>query len=164
MRHEIGSNTWKAYLNSRAGCDVQSAFLNRPSADGIIEIFKHMGLDCDPRAPITMPDHIFDALPGDETVLDLVAQRSILKKRIQKRSTVAYQRNIGTELGREYDNLTSIIAAAKTKRRNDANAQHRAEYLRQRHQRDTQQQIEGLADTEYRESMVQHQLEERSRL
>ncbi|KAI9808022.1 MAG: hypothetical protein M1827_007547 [Pycnora praestabilis] len=55
MRHNSNSNIFQAYLNQRVKFDVQAAFLECPSADGLLRAFAHMSLTCDPRAPTSVP-------------------------------------------------------------------------------------------------------------
>ena len=64
MRHDPKSGIFNgAYLNEKVRFDVQSAFLERPSTDGLTRAFTHMGLTCDPRAPKDVPQEVMNALP-----------------------------------------------------------------------------------------------------
>ena len=101
MRHEPNSNVFQAYLNRRAGCHVQAAFFERPSADGLLKAFSHMGLTCDPRAPPAMPDEVFSMLPPDPEIVALQDRRDRLKAKIQAKSTITEARKRGCALFRD---------------------------------------------------------------
>jgi Protein of unknown function (DUF3435) len=49
MNH-MDARIYQAYINQRVQCDVQAAFLKRPSADGIQKALTHMRRAADPRA------------------------------------------------------------------------------------------------------------------
>ena len=70
---EPGSRTFKAYLDPRAGWDVQRAYLEPPPADAILKAFAYKGIDCDLRTPCKMPDddNEFDNLPLDDEIVEL---------------------------------------------------------------------------------------------
>jgi Protein of unknown function (DUF3435) len=50
MNHK-DAGIFQAYLNEQALCNVQAAFLGRPSADALIKAASHMSRYVDPRAP-----------------------------------------------------------------------------------------------------------------
>lgn len=165
MRHDSGSKVFQTYyLNSRAGCDVQAAFLERPSANGLLKAFAHMGLTCDPQAPVSMPEDIFDALPLAPEIVTLQHWRGRLMKKIRAKSTIAQARKNGAHLVKEYDKVLAAINAAKTKRRKDADKDYRKEYFDQRHTKEVERQLNGIEGQKYIEPIIQHQLEERTQL
>jgi hypothetical protein len=52
MRHDPRTGVFSgSYLNEKVRFDVQSAFLDLPSMDGLTKAFTYMSLTCDPRAP-----------------------------------------------------------------------------------------------------------------
>ena len=51
MNHR-DAGIFQAYLNERVRCDVQAAFLGRPSADALIKATSHMSRFVDQRAPV----------------------------------------------------------------------------------------------------------------
>jgi len=72
MRHDPRTGVFSgSYLNEKVRFDVQSAFLDRPSMDGLTKAFTHMSLTCDPRAPKHVPQEVNPA-PQDLTTLDSI--------------------------------------------------------------------------------------------
>jgi hypothetical protein len=59
--------------------DIQSAILERPSADGVLYILIHISLMRDPRAPIYVPDNVLAVLPPDLDITALEQEREKLK-------------------------------------------------------------------------------------
>jgi len=49
-------------FHERMQCDVQAAFLGRPSADAILKSVSHMSRDVDPRAPIKLANNEVNSL------------------------------------------------------------------------------------------------------
>ncbi|KAH7009443.1 uncharacterized protein B0I36DRAFT_257829 [Microdochium trichocladiopsis] len=81
MRHDPKWATFNsAYINQRVKFDVQSAFLNEPTEDSLIELLGHMSLTKDPAARRYMvPQDVWDALPIDPEILALENRRDQLK-------------------------------------------------------------------------------------
>ena len=123
-----------------------------------------MSLTCDPRAPKSMPDNLFDALPPDPEIVELQSRRDRLKRKIQAKSTIARARKEGAHQAREYDKVLATINAAITKRRNEADEEYRKDYFDRRHTKEIERQLNGIKGQKYIEPVVQHQLEERTRL
>jgi len=72
MRHNAKSAVFNgAYINERVRLDVQSAVLERPSADGVLRMLTHMSLMRDPRAPVHVPDDVLAAFPPDHHITAL---------------------------------------------------------------------------------------------
>jgi hypothetical protein len=55
MNHR-DAGIFQTYLNERVSCDVQAAFLGRPSADALIKATSHMSRFVDPRAPVGLTE------------------------------------------------------------------------------------------------------------
>ncbi|KAH7418717.1 hypothetical protein BKA64DRAFT_730274 [Cadophora sp. MPI-SDFR-AT-0126] len=157
MRHNPNSAVYNAaYINERVLFDVQSAVLERPSADGILRMLTHMSLMRDPRAPVHVPDDVLAAFPPDPRITDLEEKRAQLKAgayRIQ-----------GTEVEAEVRRLTSEISIARTRRRNVISQEFRADYFRRRPIEDIERQNSGQQEEEYTEPVVEHQIPERAQL
>lgn len=165
MRHDSGSKIFQSYYpNGQAGCDVQRAFLGRPSADGLLKAFAHMSLTCDPRAPKSMPDDLFDALPPNPEIIELQRRRDQLKRKIQAKSTISQARKEGARWVKEYDKILAAINTAMTKRRKEANVEYRKNYFDRRHTKEIERQLNGIKGQKYIEPVVQHQLDERTQL
>jgi hypothetical protein len=72
MRHDPRTGIFSgSYLNEKVRFDVQSAFLDWPSMDGLTKAFTHMSLTCDPRAPKHVPQEVNPA-PQDLITLDSI--------------------------------------------------------------------------------------------
>jgi len=145
-----------AYINERVRFDVQSAFLGRPSATGLLRVFTHMSLRRDPRAPIHVPDEVLEALPRDSEIEELERQREQLK--------AGTYRLKGREVEKEARRLNNMINAARTRRRNAISEAYRADYFRRRPTEDIERQNRGLREEEYIEPEVEHQIPERTQL
>ena len=160
MRHETNSNTFnEAYVNERVRFHVQNAFLERPSEDGLLKAFAHMGLTCDPRAS---RDYI-GALPPDPKIAALEKERATLKTQIDDQyGKVRFAR--GTAIGQKYESAKISLVAAQKKRRKLTKAEHRWDYFQRRHTEDIEQQLNGFRSEEYVKPVVQHQLSERVKL
>jgi hypothetical protein len=157
MRHNPNSAVYnRSYINERVRFDVQSAVLERPSADGVLRMLTHMSLMRDPRALIHIPDDVLAALPPDPDIVALEQEREQLKAgayRIQ-----------GTEIETEVRRLTSAIGIARSRRRNIISEEFRADYFRRRPTEDIERQNCGQAEEEYVEPVVQHQIPQRALL
>ncbi|TVY90451.1 hypothetical protein LAWI1_G007273 [Lachnellula willkommii] len=157
MRHNPNSAVYNgSYINERVRFDVQSAVLERPSADGVLRMLTHMSLMRDPRAPVHVPDDVLAALPLDPDITTLEQQREELK-------AGAY-RVQGTDVEAEVRRLTTAIGSARSKRRNIISEEYRADYFRRRPTEDIERQNSGQGEEEYIEPMVEHQIPQRTQL
>jgi hypothetical protein len=157
MRHNPNSAVYNgSYINERVRFDVQSAVLERPSADGVLRMLTHMSLMRDPRAPVHVPDDVLAALPPDPDITALEQQREQLK-------AGAY-RVQGTRVEAEVRRLTAAIGSARSKRRNIISEEYRADYFRRRPTEDIERQNRGQEEEEYTEPVVEHQIPQRSLL
>jgi len=125
MRYNPNSAVYNgSYINERVRFDVQSAVLERPSADGVLRMLTHMSLMRDPRAPVHVPDDVLAALSPDPDITALEQQREQLK-------TGAYSVQ-GTDVEAEVRRLTAAIGSARSRRRNIISEEYRADYFRRR--------------------------------
>jgi Protein of unknown function (DUF3435) len=164
MRHEHGSAVIHAYLNRRTNCDIQALIHNHQPRQGLLRVFAHMGLHRDPRAPVRMPDHLYDALPPDPAIVALEQKKDCLKRQLRTKSTISDQRSKGSEAVKSYDLLVAQLNAARVKRRKEMDDQFREDYFRKRHSEDIARQLEGVQVTPYVEPTVEHQVGERNEL
>ena len=74
------AGVYQAYINERISCDVQAAFLGRPSANALMKSLTHVGRDIDPRAPKAVADMTNDSLKTHPLVVELRQQRDALSK------------------------------------------------------------------------------------
>jgi Protein of unknown function (DUF3435) len=154
MRHNPNSAIYNgSYINKRVRFDVQSAVLERPSADGVLRMLTHMSLMRDPRAPVHVPDDVLAALPPDPDIAALEQQREQLK-------AGAY-RVQGTDVQAEVRRLTAAIGSARSRRRNIISEEYRADYFRRRPTEDIKRQNSGQEEEEYMEPVVEHQIPQR---
>ncbi|KAG4427387.1 hypothetical protein IFR05_017130 [Cadophora sp. M221] len=157
MRHNPNSAVYNgAYINERVRFDVQSAVLERPSADGVLRMLTHMSLMRDPRAPIHVPDDVLAALPPDPNITALEQEREKLK-------AGAY-RVQGTDVEAEVRRLTTAIGSARSRRRNIISEEYRADYFRRRPTEDIERQNRGQEEEEHIEPVVQHHIPQRRQL
>jgi hypothetical protein len=71
MRHNPNSGVYNgSYINKRVGFNVLFAILERPSANGILQMLTYISLTRDPRALVEVLNDVFVTLPLD---LDIVA-------------------------------------------------------------------------------------------
>jgi hypothetical protein len=72
MRHNPNSAVHnRSFINERVRFDVQSAVLERPSADGILRMLTHTSLMRNPCAPIHVPNMVLAALPPNPNITAL---------------------------------------------------------------------------------------------
>ncbi|ESZ91660.1 FluG domain-containing protein [Sclerotinia borealis F-4128] len=157
MRRKANSAVFNgAYINERIRFDVQSAVLERSSADGVLRMLTHMSHMRDPRAPINVPNDVLAALPPDPYITALEQERHKLKG--------ASYRIEGTEIKKEVRRLSNAIATAKSRRRNVISEEYRADYFRCRPTEDIEKQNNGHKEEEYVEFIVEYQITERKQL
>jgi hypothetical protein len=60
---------FQAYINERVQCDVQAAFLRRPSADAIFKVISHVSRFADPRAPTKLMDSSLNLLKRHPNIM-----------------------------------------------------------------------------------------------
>src|ERR1700745_4056109 len=119
MRHDPKSNIFEAYFNKHVKFDVQAAFLEHLSQDGLLHAFAHMSLACDLRAPTSVDSQMLDDLPPDPKILKLSRKRKELKLKIKDKHITITQAK-GTEIHKEYNHLDAAIRHVEAKRRRAA--------------------------------------------
>ncbi len=77
MSHK-DAGIFQAYINERIQCDVQAAFLGRPSADAILKSVSYMSRDVDPRAPTKLTCHEVDSLKTHPLIVELRERRDAI--------------------------------------------------------------------------------------
>jgi hypothetical protein len=115
MRHKANSTIFEEYLNERVKHDVQAAFLEEPSENGLLCAFDHMSLICDPRAPTTIIKEELQNSPVDVKISGLLLQREELKEEIKKEHTTVVRAK-WTELHLKLSQLNRDIHSAENKR------------------------------------------------
>ncbi len=69
---------YQAYINERVQCDVQAAFLGRPSSSALFKAVTHMSRYVDPRAPTELTPTQTNALKADPEIVQLRQLRNRL--------------------------------------------------------------------------------------
>lgn len=165
MRHDPNSGVFNAaYLNKKVRFDVQAAFLERPSTDGLTRAFTHMSLTADPRAPKDVPDEIIKALPPDPDIVDLEREREELKCSLQNRYGAVKKAKGKTPDWDTHQDLIRQVGNARKKRYEEIKKQYRRDYFFYIHNEEMMRQQQKIVTDEYVEPVVQHQLPERTRL
>ena len=72
IRHNPKTGVFSgSYLNEKVRFDVQAAFLDRPSIDGLTKAFTYMSLTCNLHAPKDVPKEVMKALPPNLVIVEL---------------------------------------------------------------------------------------------
>ena len=88
MRHDANSGVFNvAYLNEKVRFDVQAAFLERSSVDGLTRAFTHMSLTADPRA---LPTYLMRSLRHFHQTRTLSTSRGS-ERSLSSRSKIAME-------------------------------------------------------------------------
>ncbi|KAH7012294.1 FluG domain-containing protein [Microdochium trichocladiopsis] len=145
MRHDPEWATFNsAYINQHVKFDVQSAFLNEPTQDSLINLMGHMSLTRDPSAKRNMvPPEVWDSLPIDPEILALERERETLKA-----GHYDIHNNPKEDIIRE---LTTQIRQKRDKRSKDVQEQYRRYYLENKPNWDIEEQLAGADTTELEE-------------
>lgn len=75
---------FQAYINERVQCDVQAAFLGRPSEDALFKSLGHMSRDIDPRAPTQLTGEHINELKQHPLIVDLRERRDALSREVRR--------------------------------------------------------------------------------
>jgi hypothetical protein len=122
------SGVFQFYLNQRVKCDVQAAFLGRPSEKALLRAVGQMSLTADPRAPTRLNAGQSSELATNQIIVKLTKKRDALTAAIkQSRSLPDAKLAILWEKKKE---ANSALKAEKTKLRHYLKAKSRKEYFR----------------------------------
>lgn len=113
---------FQAYINERITCDVQAAFLGRPSADALLRSVNHMSRHIDPRAPTRLTDVEIDSLTTDPLIIQLRQRRDQLREEARRiygtlqnaRAAGAEIFNLHREASLDLESAKKNIGAAQT--------------------------------------------------
>ena len=139
MRHKDSGTFGPNYSNENARCDVQSAFLDEPSHDGLMKAFAHMALTCDPNAPMEVPSEIMESLPPDPDVT--MFQANYLELRNDIKDAYGTMTRAPPDIQNECKKLRSKLDYAIKKQHKDIRAQYRKEYFIRSHDEEFKRQI-----------------------
>lgn len=106
----INAGIYQAYINQRVQCDVQAAFLGRPSPTAVIKAVSYMSRFVDPRAPTEADLTELAAIRANPEVVQLKELRDNLSREVRQESgTIQKGKEQGTKLYQMYkktsDNL-----------------------------------------------------------
>jgi hypothetical protein len=165
MRQDLNSGVFNAaYLNQKVRFDVQAAFLERLSLDGLTKAFTHMSLTADPRAPTNVPDEILKALPPDLNIVDLENDRKELKRSLRYSYGTVAKAEGKTPDWDAHQILVRQVNSAKKKRNEEIKKEYRRQYHFHIHNEEMKRQLQNKVTAEYVEPVIQHQLLERTKL
>lgn len=153
----------QAYMNERVQCDVQAAFLGRPSAEALFKAVSHMSRDVDPRAPSTLTDFECDQLKTHPLLVELRERRDVLSKEVrQAHGTLKKAKAAGSKLFKLYNEAQSDLESAKKRLTRGKIEDSRKEFFDQVETEDARRQL-GLSvldlSEEWKPEAVQHTLE-----
>lgn len=152
-----------AYLNSRIGFNVQDAFLERdPSADGLTRAFTHMGIRCDQEVPRVIPNEVLKDIEPDPIINELKKKVEEKKKSIKEkyRTIKSAPEEDKIEYGRLYKDLNNAEKSFKA----DMTKAYQVAFRERLHNEELENQLRGENVEQTAEPVIQHHLEERTRL
>ena len=165
MRHDPLTGVFNgAYLNVRVRFNVQDAFLeNDVSDDGLIRAFTHMSIRCNPGAPKEVPKEVRDQLlAADPDVVDLKRQFKALY--LQIRYKYKFIKRAPKKIGEKYTELSKQLKNAKKSLKDEMDKEYRKDYFFRIHNEEMERQLNKTMAEEHVEPVIEHQLEERTRL
>src|SRR5205814_3038773 len=121
---------YQAYINERVQCDVQAAFLGRPSSNALFKAVTHMSRYVDPRAPTELAPTEIHALKADPEIIQLRQLRDRLSYEAREESgTVKNAQVEGTKIYQMYKKADDALHCAKTKLRKSAKKNARQRFF-----------------------------------
>jgi hypothetical protein len=115
-------------LNKRVRCNIQAAFLGRPSADALIKAAGYMSRFVDLRAPVDLPETEVNKLKTHADIIKLRQKQDNYFQAIRdKYGTIGT--SAGTELHAAYQKVKRALKYTKIKLRNSASTTYRKQYF-----------------------------------
>jgi hypothetical protein len=165
MRHNPFTGVFnEAYINSSVRFNVQDAFLESDiSDDGLTQAFTHMSIRCNPGAPKEVPKEVMDPLlAADPDIVDL--GRRFKESHTQIKAKYKFIKRAPKRIGKEHDDLRKQLTNAKKSLKGEIENAYRKDYFFRIHNEMMKRQLEKTVEEEDVEPVIQHQLEERTRL
>jgi hypothetical protein len=175
MRHDPFTGVFNgAYINHTVRFNVQDAFLESDiSDDGLTRAFTHMSIRCNPGAPKEVPSEVMDRLLAtDLDIVDLERRSKALYTEIKWEHK--FIKRAPEKKRKELDDLRKQLTNTKKSLRTEIEDAYRKDYFFQIHNEMMKRQLqrhldkmvveEGVEDAEDIEPVIEHQLEERTRL
>lgn len=157
---------YQAYINQRVQCDVQAAFLGRPSSTALFKAATHMSRYVDPRAPTELSSSDLDALKTSPEVVRLRQLRDHLSKEVRQESgTLRNAEADGTKMYRMYKRAEDALRCIKSKLRKSAQRDARQLFFDRIDTEEINKQLDAslldLEDCAWEPKQVEYALEER---
>ena len=175
MRHDPSTGVFNgAYINPNVRFNVQDAFLESDvSDDGLTRAFTHMSIRCNPGAPNEVSCEVMEKLlASDPDVVDLQRRFKALQTKLKQE--YQFIKRAPTKRWKEHQDLRRQLTNAKKSLRTDMEDAKRKDYFFQIHNTMMEKQLRRPldktaigADTENSEdpeTVIKHQLEERTQL
>jgi Protein of unknown function (DUF3435) len=113
------AGVFQAYLNERVRCDVQAAFLRRPSANTLIKVANYISRYVDPRAPTELSDSNLDILKTHPDIVRARQLRDGLSKDIRAEFGTI-EKSKGTKIHELYQKAEAGLRREKIRLRRSA--------------------------------------------
>lgn len=158
------AGVYQAYINPRVQCDVQAAFLGRPSRYALFKAVSHMSRYVDPRAPTQLTSAQTEALKAGPEIVDLRKSRDLLADEVRRESgTIKKAEAKNTKLYQMYKKATAVFRCAKEKLSKAAKRNARAQFFDTIDTIEINKQLDpSFLDLEdWEPEKVEHHLEER---
>ena len=157
---------YQAYINERVQCNVQAAFLGRPSDDALYKAVTHMSRYVDPRAPVLPALTEIDALKVDSEIVHLRELRDQLSREVREESgTIKKAEAEGTKLYQLYKKANDDFRCAKAKSLKNATTYTRQQFFDTIDTIEINKQLDlsllDLNNDDWEPKRVEHDLEER---
>jgi hypothetical protein len=172
MRHDPFTGVFNgAYINHTVRFNVQDAFLESDiSDDGLTRAFTHMSIRCNPGAPKEVPREVMERLlAADLDIVDLERRFKALHTAIRREDK--FIKRAPEKKRNEHEDLRKQLTNAKKSLRTEIEEAYRKDYFFQIHNEMMKRQLQRYLeknmveeDAEDVELVIEHQLEERTRL
>ncbi len=167
MNHK-DAGIFQAYINQRVQCDVQAAFLGRPSADALLKTVSHMSRFADPRAPTK---HTISS-SGMKTHPEVVKFRQLRDSLSQEAryafGSIKNAKAEGSKIHDLYKEARDALQCTKVKLRTATLKESRNEFFDTIDTQEINKQLDlsllDLNSTEWTPPKVEHCLTERKRV
>jgi hypothetical protein len=165
MRHNPFTGVFnEAYINSSVRFNVQDAFLESDiSDDGLTQAFTHMSIRCNPGAPKEVPKEVMDPLlAADPEIVDL--EQQFKKSHTQIKAKYKLIKRAPIRIRKKHKDLQKQLTNVKKSLKDKIEKAFRKDYFFHIHNEMMRRQLNKTIVEEDVEPIIQHQLEERTRL
>jgi hypothetical protein len=159
---------FQAYINERTQCDVQAAFLGRPSANALFKSMSHMKRDVDARAPTTLTDSEKDSLKTHPLLIELRELRDNLSYEARKEyKTLKLAEQNGSKIYELYQQAKFDLENTKQRLIRNKKKESRKDFFDRIETEDARRQL-GISALDFQENwkptQLKHTLEEREQV